>query len=72
MIKLIIDIDGKEYKLTMEQAKKLQADLNQLLGQQEIIINWPTYTQPCQPYNPITNPQITYYWDGNIFCETKM
>jgi len=62
MIKLIIDIDGKEHELTMEQAKKLQSDLNQLLGQQDITIDRPIYAQPYQPYNPITNPQITYYW----------
>ena len=63
--KIVLNIDGKEISLTMEQAKKLKDILGELF-RKEIIketireINYPpiwVYEQHIVPYNPL-QPQI--------------
>ena len=71
--KIVLNIDGKEISLTIEQAKKLKDILGELFGK-EIIketireINYPpiwVYEQPIVPYNPL-QPQI-WCQSGGIY-----
>ena len=65
MIKMIIELDGKKHEIDLDQAKKLQADLNQLFGEPQ-----PTPYIPIYPYYPpypiypsypgVTYPSVTY------------
>ena len=63
MIKhIVIDIDGKEIKLTSEKAEKLYDELHKLYGQKNITsIPFGPYTPPTEPYKyPWEQLPITY------------
>jgi hypothetical protein len=51
---------GKELKLTLDEAKALRDELNELLGDNQPLINnqWPVVINPVSPW---TLPQPWYY-----------
>ena len=65
MIKVIIELDGEKHEIDLDQAKKLQDDLNQLFGEPQPAPYIPVYpyypTYPMYPTYPvITYPSVTY------------
>jgi hypothetical protein len=66
--KIVIRIGDREDEYTMEEAKKLQELLNELLGNKETIYipistPYPVYPQPY-PYYPYTAPWTVTYGTG--------
>ena len=55
-----LDLDGKEVDLTIEQAKKLQAALNEIFG--EKVVKTVVHEYPYSLF-PVTTP-IPTYWYG--------
>jgi|APSaa5957512622_1039677.scaffolds.fasta_scaffold36307_4 hypothetical protein len=65
MIKeIVIDIDGKDVKLSKEKALKLRNDLNELFGKDNYYPVYPTY--PYDPWRTVPNQ-----WDMPVItCKT--
>ena len=52
--KIVLDINGKEIELSLDEAKELQELLGDLFGEQKYI-SYPVYIQPThQPIYPLT------------------
>ncbi len=56
--KITIEIDGKELKLTPEQAQELLSDLKQMFPDPVVIPSTPVVVE--KPYNPYT-PRWDYF-----------
>jgi len=75
--KLIIELDGKKIKLTLEQAKELQEILNDTfgIGNNLFINRWhaPNWYLPAQQQNwdtPSTTGCTIVNWDGEVTSDT--
>ena len=67
MIKhIVIEIDGKEFKLTPDKAEKLYDELHKLYGSKnQIPVPFGPYIPPVEPYAyPWTIKPVITYGDG--------
>lgn len=44
--KMVIELNGKDIELTMEQARELHAALNELFEEKERVVPYPVYRRP--------------------------
>ena len=67
--KIVITVGDKDIKLTMDEAKELKLELDELFGAEEPFkpIPWLPYipSYPCEPWRP--GPIITY--KDNTACD---